>query len=218
MENQTASPNVFINPPVPTTPSGKRFNTKIILAVLGLIVLVAIILGVKTLWQRSAGTNLTSSTNESISSGTVQETASGTISLESVSQEYKVGQVVPVTIKLNTGGRPTSGTDVVIKFNPNSLEATGSSIVTGTLYPDYPLTKADSALKTIRISGLSATAGTDFSGEGLFATINFKAKSAGTTPLILDFTPKATADSNILETAGGTDWLKEVNNLELVIR
>lgn len=164
--------------------------------------------------QKSQSTTETSSEDQQI--------IGGELSLTSNTTDYKVGDTVPVTVKVDTAGFPTLGTDVVIKYDPNLLElGSKASLVSGNAYPEYPASNFDQKNGIIVISGISALNGKEFSGLADFVTINFKAKAAGTANINFDFTPGGTADSNIIklgvENDPSVDILSKVSNLSVNI-
>lgn len=144
--------------------------------------------------------------------------ASVNLSLEAVGQDFKVGKVVTVNVRVNTGERRTDGIDLVLNFDPKILEATPASLIKTTIYPDYPQMRVDSKVGLVQISGISGVEGKTFKGEGILATINFRAKAAGKTTLTIDFAKGQTNDSNVVESATGLDILEGVNNLSLTIK
>lgn len=148
----------------------------------------------------------------------IQPISGGKIVLLSPKKEYKVGETVPVAVRVVTGGHQSDGTDAVIKFDPKILEATGSAnLKKGSIYPEYPLLSVDPA-GLVRISGIASIGKDPFNGIGVLATVSFKAKASGKSAVTLDFTSGATDDSNIVESGTSNDLLEEVFNLELVIR
>lgn len=148
----------------------------------------------------------------------IQPIGGGKIVLVSPKKEYKVGETVPVAVRVVTGGHQSGGTDVTLKYDPKILEATGAAnLKKGLIYPEYPLLSVDGKAGDVRISGISGTS-TSFNGIGVLATINFKAKAFGKSAVTLDFTYGATDDSNIVETGTSKDILDEVFNLELTIK
>lgn len=144
--------------------------------------------------------------------------ASVNLSLEAVGQDFKVGKVVTVNVRVNTGGHQTGGIDLVFIFDPKILEATPASLIKTTIYPDYPQMRVDSKVGLIQISGISGVEGKTFKGEGILATINFRAKAVGETILKIDYEKGKTNDSNVVESETGLDILEDVNNLSLTIK
>lgn len=201
------------NPTVYTTgkavkPNKKWWQTwRIIYPILGAVVIVELILGLKTLLAP-----LPRSTQQSL-----QPITAASISLSSDKPNIKLGETVPVKIRLWTGGRSTSGTDLVLRFNPKILEASSTAFVRGIIYPDYPLISVDSKNGVIRISGIASTANQAFSGIGEFGMINFKAKGKGVTTLAVDFKKGQTDDSNVISIKTNEDVLEKVKDLKLTI-
>lgn len=148
----------------------------------------------------------------------IQPISGGKIVLLSPKKEYKVGETVPVAVRVVTGGHQSGGTDVTLKYDPKILEATGAAnLKKGLIYPEYPLLSVDGKTGDVRISGISGT-GASFNGIGVLATINFKAKAFGKSSVTIDFTYGATDDSNIVDSSSSQDILEEVFNLEVEIK
>lgn len=111
----------------------------------------------------------------------------------------------------------TIGTDLILKYDPKVLEIVAldkTASTVGKIYKDYPANSFD-ANGTIAVSGVSTDKG--FIGKGIFASLNFKAKSKGATKITIDFKPNVTIDSNVTESSTGSDILKSVNSLDLTI-
>lgn len=214
------TPNVFINPPMPSSPIGKKvFNPKFIFVILGAVVLLEVVIGVKTLLLPSQVTKISSNATKAPvqtqnTSSKVQSSAR--LTLESPQKEYKVGENIPVSIKLDTGGKSVDGVDIVLKFNPKVIEASSSSVTKGTLLPDYPVIKVENGV--LRVTAISSLQGQSYSGSGIFATIIFKALQRGKAQLSFDFTKDATTDTNVVGAQTEGDMLQEVRNLEVNIK
>lgn len=203
----SANPQVFINQVEQNVPPVRKlFNLKIIFAVLGIIVLGAILLGIKS-FLFSSGTG--SGTSKSVGAK---------ITLESSKQTVSVGEILPVIVKIDTAKRSTDGVDLIIRFDQKVLELKEPDILVGIIYPDYPLKKVDLNSGTLSISAISALLGKGFSGEGIFATINFRAKALGTSAVTIEFIQGQTSESNIVESGTGQDLLQEVKNLEVAVK
>lgn len=138
------------------------------------------------------------------------------IALQGPSQA-SVGDTFKADIELSANS-PSTGADVIIKYDPEVLQVvpSGTAAATaGKIFQSYPANTFDPK-GIITLSGTSVDKG--FSGQGVFASINFKAKDKGLTKIEFDFTPGLTTDSNVIEVSSGSDILKKVSNLELTIR
>jgi hypothetical protein len=210
MDDITASNPIATTPPIkgnPLTNIIKWFKgPKIIFLVLALVVLVEVIFAARSLKQNPPPP----------APKVAKAISGGKIILASPKKEYSVGESVPVSIRVSTGGHPTDGTDVVLSFDSKVLSATSSAIITGKIYPDYPVARVEG--DTIRISGISSVNGEGFNGSGVFATINFKAKAAGRAGLVISFKPGSTTDSNIVESKSAKDDLEGVTNIDLTVK
>lgn len=211
MEN-TAQPSVFISSQ--GRKSKPSFGTflKEKKVIIGVLVAVLILVGVFFISKQVFFASQTPS----------QSATEGELTLTASQKEFSVGDIVAVTVNISTGGYPTLGTDVIVKYDPNLLEIdSASSILDGDAYPEYPSKNFDQKTGLVSISGISALNGNEFNGVSTFATINFKAKGAGTANISLDFTPGGTADSNIIKLGAGEetsiDILSNVSNLSINI-
>jgi hypothetical protein len=118
-------------------------------------------------------------------------------------------------VKLNTDGAQTDGTDAILIYDPSRFSAT--SIISGTIYPDFPGNNIDQQNGKITISGLASVTQA-FTGQGTLATINFRAQDnapTGVAQVNFDFDPinKAkTTDSNVVQRGTVADILNSVVN------
>lgn len=204
--------NIF-NPNTPSAPSFiKKWLPKIIYLLFGLVIIGLLYWSYKTL------------TAPIPKIATVAPLTGGKIELIPTQETYKVGDEVMVTIRLNTGGWTTDGSDVFIKYDPNKLEAQASgaqiSFKKGIIYQEYPVISIDQAAGIIQASGIAVATSNQkgFNGIDTFGILVFKAKAAGTTKLQVDFQKDNTEDSNIIETSSSQDILEEVTNAEIKIQ
>lgn len=130
---------------------------------------------------------------------------------------YRSGDGILVNIRLDTGGHTVDAVDSVVHFDATLLEATGSGIIKGTIFDQYPLTRVDNTKGEVRVSGISSEDKGGFNGAGIFATLLFRAKGTGEAVLTSDFRKGATDDSNVMEFKTTNDILEGVNDLSLTI-
>lgn len=197
--------------PVPKLAFKSWFGPKAIFLVLGIVILVELFIGVRSIVKspRKAGISVSSQ----LAPVTVAK-----IALVSDKSNYQKGETIPLSVRLFTGGHSIIATDAVIKYDPNVFEATGSGFFEqGDIFDDYPGFEVDSKLGIVRVSGILLNVDEGFNGTGEIATLNFKAKKDGSTKLSVDYTPSSTIDSNIIEGNTTKDILGEVMNLDLTI-
>ncbi len=150
-----------------------------------------------------------------ISSSTIVDAA--TLSLSPATKTLNRGCSYPIQINLNTEGKDTDGTDVILIYESSKLTATTSDIANGTVYPDYPGNSVDPASNRIAIVGLASVT-QPFNGSGTFATINFTVNPTapvGPTTIKFDFDPNNktnSADSNVVEKNTIADLLNQVTD------
>ncbi len=118
-----------------------------------------------------------------------------------------------VTVTVDTAGFSAGGVGAIINYDPFMLAA--SSIQTGTIFADYPLSSINNEKGKITISGIAASQDHLYSGTGVFATITFTPKQLGFNTISFAFEPGLTTDSNIAVTFGNGDILSKVNKVNV---
>lgn len=142
----------------------------------------------------------------------------GEIALIANKTTYKVGEVVPVIIRVSTGGFTSVGADVNFSFDPNFFQASSSaSFARGRIYDEFPIILVDSTTGITKLSAITAAGKRGFSGVGVFGGLFLTAKKVGKTSINLDFTPGSTTDSTISEVRTARSILSKVDNLNLAI-
>ena len=138
-----------------------------------------------------------------------------TLSLSPSSGAFNKTCSFALEVKLDTTGVETDGTDAIIFYDQGKLTAT--SILSGSIYADYPGNNIDDATGQVTVSGL-ASVSSGFKGMGTLATINFTVKeaaAAGATKISFDFDASnkgKTTDSNVVERGTVVDVLGSVVN------
>ena len=206
MDNQ----NTQLNTPINVQPR-RWFSPKIIFIILGLIVAVELVFGLYSLISSTRQKSLPQPTK-------LPTVSSAKVSLLTTSPSFKVGDKVPVTVNLNTGGHNVAGADVILHFDPKILEASGSSIFTGKAFPNYPKMEVDQKSGLVALSGISLLDKDNFAESGVLAVVQFKAKTPGSTKISLDFTPGATSGTNVIDAVTGQNILSSVLDLSLTIK
>lgn len=134
--------------------------------------------------------------------------ASASLYFSPLPSSIPVGQDFTVEINLGSGGLPTLGTDAVILYNPQVLEA--RKIISGNIYPSYPESgkQINNTQGKVSFSGTS-TLGSPVTADGLLGKVVFRAKKTGKTTLSFLWQPDDTRDSNIVPYQGSADLLVE---------
>jgi len=125
-----------------------------------------------------------------------------------------VGKTYSTQVVLDTKNKVIIGSDAVLSYDPSIIEV--SSIEEGSIFPRYPSVDFSQESGKIIISAV-APPGQEFTGNGLLATIYFKALKAGSSEFKFKFNPGYTNDSNVTETNSAKDLLGTANNLPLTI-
>ncbi len=133
-----------------------------------------------------------------------------TLALSPNSGTKIIGTNFNVDILLNTNSRLTSGTDVMLNYNPQDLEVQDADSVaagvqikanTPTVYKNVAINSVDSTLGKIYYSAMIDPGTTGYStgaGTAILATITFKVLRTATSPVTFNFTLGATNDTNVM--------------------
>ena len=184
----------------------KKSLVKWFLPFLGLVILIEVVIGIRTL----------STPIPAI--GKISPLNGGQMSLIPSKDSYKVGDTVPVAIRISTGGRATVGTDLLLKFDPSFLEAQSqTNFLRGQIYKDYPIISIDNKSGTVKVSGVDSPGESGFAGIGILGEMIFTAKKEGKTTLQIQSKPGATNLSNIIENGTAKNILSQVYNLDVNI-
>lgn len=181
-------------------------------------VFVGIIIAIEAVWGYQT---LVKTTTPSLSqsSSQTQSNAQNFISLTVPKSQFKIGEIIPVGININSN-TSTIGTDLIIHYDPNLLIIAPASlnapVTVGGIYDEYPLNSVDSKKGIIAVSGITnQTKGVI--PKGLFGTILFQAKAAGTAKVFLNFAKGKTNDTNLIDIKSSADILEEVRNVDITI-
>lgn len=186
----------------------KILSKKVILFIFFLVLFVELV------WVMAYFVKKTRPQTQFIGSGVSTSTTSFafTLSLDPPRKSVKVGETFSVTIMVDAGGKKLSGVDAVLFYDANKVVPEGK-IIPGTLFPSYPLQKISTSAGKISITGtMTSNSQQPFTGKGIFATLNFKAMSAGEALFAFDFMRGSTIDSNFVEFSSGKDLLESVSN------
>ena len=143
-----------------------------------------------------------------------------TLSLSSQTNSVKLGDKFTVNVNISSA-KKTQGVDVIILYDSKLLSVvplSGSNPVSvGNIYQDFTLNSFDPAIGRISVSAVTDTPA-GVLANGLFGSIVFMARSAGSANINFDFTPGKTTDSNVVGSGKVKDILEQVNNLQITIR
>lgn len=179
---------------------------KILFLILGAVIIGEIVWGVRSILL-SSGQKLP----------TVAQMSEGRIILDAPKANYQVGETIPLTIRVATGGKSTDATDLVLKFDPQLLESSSQNIKLGKIYQEFAVAEVDQDSGEVKISGITSPGGKGFTGIGELATVDFKALRSGKSVISVDFQKDTTFDSNIVESGTVRDILSQVFNKEVFV-
>ena len=178
----------------------KTFNNKKALV----FVAISFVVVVELVWGSSYLKNVPQPTT------TIQAATGALLSFSPAQKVIKVGEEFDVELLLDTKGVQTSGTDVIVSYDPAVVEVL--DVRPGLLYQKYPLNEVDFASGKIGFSAVTEPPKT-FSGKGVLAYLKLKALKAGAATLEIEFTKDVTTDSNVVQpVSGGKDILDKVIN------
>ncbi len=122
-----------------------------------------------------------------------------TLDLSPLTAAKKVDNLFSVEIRVNTAGEAVNTIKAYLTFDPNVLEVLSIS-TSGSVATIFTENEPDNLNGTIHITG--AASGNGYTGtNGLVATLNLRAKQAGTSTLTF------TSDSRVISSTDSTDVL-----------
>ena len=149
-----------------------------------------------------------------VSSQLAQVTQTATLTLSPSATSVSVSNTFTANIILNTGGQGAYGVDINrLRFNPSILQVVdadagtaGVQITAGSLMSMVIINSVDNSAGSIQFSQVpwdqANSRPTTYSGSGTLATITFRAISAGTSNVTLDFTLGSGIDTNVAGLGG----------------
>jgi hypothetical protein len=199
------------NTPLPSSSGWKKKIPVISVVILSLVILFELFWGYRVL--RSPSSVIT----DTISSEII-DSVKPQIIAQTPKKNFKINEIVPVEVKIVTAGNPADSADLIIRFDPRLLEASGSSFFElGRIYPEYPVADIDRKAGLIQLSATTPSGLPGFTGIGTLVKLNFKAKAIGETTISVDFQENSTAESNIVLSNTNKDILAYVRNAPIAI-
>jgi len=126
--------------------------------------------------------------------------------------KLKKGEEVEVRVFLVSKEKEVGGVDLVLRYDPGSLEIVGNTIKPGTIFNYYRDRLVDSRRGIIRLSSSGS-----FKGEGTFASFVIKGREVGQGKIEI-VTPKVSADSTaVWDTSQKVNILGNVYNLSFEV-
>lgn len=183
-------------------------SPKIIFVILGIVILVELVYAAKILTQP---------TPPPISKTASSVKTEEKLFLIATKTVYKVDELIPVSVRIDSRAHLISGADLIVNFDPKVIEVTPEAIIKGSFFSEYPMLAVDKNKGMIAISGVTKFAG-GIKGVGLFARLNLKAKTPGKVSLTIAFNKGSTTDSNLVAANTSEDILESVGNLDLIIQ
>ncbi|MDD4351747.1 MAG: cohesin domain-containing protein [Candidatus Gracilibacteria bacterium] len=138
--------------------------------------------------------------------------SSGSLSLKTEQDTISVADNLLVQVVLDTGKNEVDSVDTIINFDPEMLEL--EQIDQGEIFEVYPLIVSDNDNGEAKVSAASTS--DFFNGDGVYATLNFKALKSGKTTLTFNYEAGSTLDSDLM--SQGQDVLGKVSDLTLEIK
>ena len=122
------------------------------------------------------------------------------------------GESMTVNLLLNSGKHTIDAVDCILEFDPESLELT--DINPGTIFENYPLLISNNNTGEAKLS--AASLDNFFQGEGVYASLTFKALKNGQSYLSYQYTPDSSLDTDVM--SQGQDVLGSVAKLKIQVQ
>lgn len=185
-----------------------------------LIILILVALGIRW-WQGKSNISNNKSVQNKITPLITPKSVSksviyvGKFSLESKSLSYKVGTEFDVNVIFDSPKKVLDGADIVLKFNPNILNALG--ITEGTYFKLIPRKDIDNKVGSIKVTALDAAIEKPPIGKVSFGIIHFQAKKAGTSIINFEFLQGSTSKTTLVEKASSLNILGRVEGITITV-
>ncbi len=132
----------------------------------------------------------------------VSAQGSATLGWSSSSLSVNVNGTSTVVLSVNTAGAETTGTDVLLNYNPATIEIV--SVNFNSLYANQ-FSNNDTANGVLTLNATYSDIISFYKGTGNLATLTIRGKQAGSTQLSFQCTNGQTNDTNILQRLTATD-------------
>lgn len=134
------------------------------------------------------------------------------------------GETFSIEVILDTQGQQVDGVDIFsLNFDQDLLQVvdqdnkvSGVQVTAGTLMPRNIMNRVDNKTGQIQFSQVVDAGGSTFVGNGVLATVTFRAQKSGSASLKFDFKAGNTADTNVVRI--GEDKLTSVNESMVTIK
>lgn len=194
---------------------------------IGIVVIVLVILLVGILVMRQqrrlpesvSTTNTTSQADINYEEATptiIKEIPPGIYTIELEPKNIRVGEETSAGISFTAKDKNVTGTDIVLRFNPEFLEA-GESIVTSDYFSNYPRREVNNKDGLIKVTGFSPVNGSVEDRTVNVFTVKFKGKKGGSTKISFDFELGKTNMTNIVEKGTSKNILGQVREAIVLI-
>ncbi len=125
---------------------------------------------------------------------------------------YKVGSTAQINIAIDTGSSKVAAIDSIVNFPIDMVQIT--KVTPGTSFDDYPSFTAKDG--KVYLSGVK-NANSTVQGKLTLGSFEVKFLKTGTAAFTLQYQPRSTIDSNIVD-INGQDLLNNVTNTQLNIK
>ncbi len=194
---------------------------------IGIVVFVLVILLVGILiirQQRKPQENITTSNTTSQSDISYEEATPtmikeipiGIYSIELEPKNIKVGEQTVAGISFSAKDKNVAGTDIVLRFNPEFLEA-GEDVATSDFFSNYPRREVNNKDGLVKVTGFSPVNGAIEDRLINVFTVKFRGKKAGSTKISFDFELGKTNMTNIVEKGTSKNILGKVKEAIVLI-
>lgn len=190
-----------------------------------IVVLIILLLGILVIRKRPKSSENVSTTNttnqvdisyEEATPTIIKEVPPGIYTIELEPKDIRVGEETSAGISFTAKDKNVTGTDIVLRFNPEFLEA-GESIVTSDYFSNYPRREVNNKDGLIKVTGFSPVNGSVEDRTVNVFTVKFKGKKGGSTKISFDFELGKTNMTNIVEKGTSKNILGQVREAIVLI-
>lgn len=193
----------------------KQDFKKIIVVLLVLLLLFVAIFFLRFWKKTPLGQNFNPKTSKVVP--TTAEILVGKFSLDPAEEKIKAGGQFTLKIAFSAPGKRIDGADVILRFDPQMLQALEATA--GTYFSLYPR-KEIKKEGTIQVTAFTPSSDKILSesDEILFLTVSFKALKAGVSQITFDYQKGRTNLTTLVESKTSKNILGSVNQAKIIIQ
>lgn len=130
--------------------------------------------------------------------------------------KVEVGQIVTAQVVFSLSGRRVSGSDVILKYDPQFLQVEGE-VSPGDFFAHYPRTEVDNRAGVVKVTAFQSVSTEPEEADISLFKVKFRTIKEGETLLDFDFEKERTDLTTLVEQGTSRNILERVEGVEVEI-